>query len=47
MKLTQRELYEVFANGEFFNDIDESVKMLERLRFGPMTGMLWFFFYNY
>lgn len=44
---TQREIYEIFASGEFFHDFTEAQQMLKALRFGPMTEMLWFFFYNY
>jgi hypothetical protein len=45
--MNQRDLYEVFANGEFFHDASESARLLKALRFGPMTEMLWFHFYNY
>lgn len=45
--MSQREIYEIFASGEFFHDFTEARQLLKALRFGPMTEMLWFFFYDY
>lgn len=46
-QMTQRDIYETFAKGHFFHKTNEAVKMLKTLRFGPMTEVLWFVFYNY
>jgi hypothetical protein len=46
-RMGQREIYEIFAQGEFFNRSKDAVAMLETMRFGPMTPMLWMAFYGY
>jgi hypothetical protein len=46
-RVTQREIYETFAEGEFFSQSKSAVAMLKSMRFGPVTPLLWMSFYAY
>ncbi len=46
-RITQQEIYEVLASGEFFTEKAEEARTLRALRFGPMADFIWMHFYSY